>query len=109
MRTRSKPMTSNAFRKKHNLKPVRLPDYPDYGAPVWERQEWRHRWGNSWFDPMVSYPAWWDRVFHSKPRRARERQVEFAILAGRIDPVNVFPALKDGDFPSGSQTFLADT
>jgi hypothetical protein len=22
---------------------------------------------------------------------------------------NVFPALKDGDFPSGSQTFLADT
>ena len=23
--------------------------------------------------------------------------------------LNVFPALKDGDFPSGSQTFLADT
>ena len=30
-------------------------------------------------------------------------------LWGNYENFNVFPDLKDGDFPSGSQTFLADT
>lgn len=32
-----------------------------------------------------------------------------AALSKEPAQLNVFPALKDGDFPSGSQTFLADT
>lgn len=65
-------------------------------------------------------PEWERNQFVDETLTRAEREAPFRLGDGELEPiagptrlfleiVNVFPALKDGDFPSGSQTFLADT
>lgn len=43
-----------------------------------------HEW-HPWRSMMESYPAAWDRIFHTRPFRAAVRRLECAILKG-ADP-----------------------
>jgi hypothetical protein len=37
---------------------------------------------------MHGWPAWWDIVFHRRPRRRRDQERLRAIFAGHLDPDN---------------------
>lgn len=72
------------LRKRLGITPVIVPRRPEYSAGIKEDQEWRkiyyahkqYRW---------SVPAWWDRIFHTRPARARIHQLERLIARG-VDP-----------------------
>lgn len=90
--------SSTSWRARFGLKPIRLPDWPD--RPDIHSAEWNALWhprgtaGNrgkkisGHYSMMNSYPAWWDRLFHTRPRRAKERALLRCILAGKADPDN---------------------
>jgi hypothetical protein len=61
----------------------------EYGAAV---LAWRKAWDDyPWFWAMSNYPAHWDRTYHTRPRRVKNRRACRAILAG-ADPDNmVYP------------------
>jgi len=101
------------YRVKLGLKPVKIPDNPDYragGYKSWLRWrlsehyfEWK-RWHDSmwpiWWPAryqMISgtWPKWHDILYHNRPRRSREKRIEKAILAGRLDPIEaIWPVEK---------------
>jgi hypothetical protein len=76
--------SSASWRARHGFKPARinLDDY-DLGG-----QEWKTLWKPRHLCQMSSYPAWWDREFHTRPKRAETRRLERGILSG-ADPDNV--------------------
>jgi len=83
---RAKRGSINSWRAKVGLKPVRIEDA--YELPL--EQRW-----HLYLCPMNGYPAWWDRQFHTRPRRAKERIVVRRILNGTLDPDGaVFPLSK---------------
>jgi hypothetical protein len=43
--------------------------------PGWDQWGW-----------INGYPAYWDRIYHSRPRRSKNKALERAIVAGRLDP-----------------------
>lgn len=43
---------------------------------------WRN-WPSYW---CSTYPRWHDILFHTRPRRMAEAEIERAILAGKVDP-----------------------
>ena len=45
----------------------------------------------SHLNPMSSYPAWWDRMFHNRPTRAKARRLERAIFNGADADSAVWP------------------
>lgn len=61
------------------MKPVRLTDSRELPLDK--------RW-HSYLCPMNSYPAWWDRAFHTRPRRAKEKAMILQIATGSLDPDN---------------------
>lgn len=102
-RTRSKHAirgSSASWRAKHGLKPVRVSrgHYPtlDEWLAVWRKRN-RHKSINGYMSPMNSYPAWWDRVFHTRPARAKNRAILRAVFLGHRDPDNT--VWRDGRKP----------
>lgn len=88
-----------SWRARFGFKPIRLPDWRD--RPARHTGDWNALWSptgshrnrgrkisSGEFSMMSSYPAWWDRIFHTKPRRAKERRIARAILIGHIDADN---------------------
>jgi hypothetical protein len=47
-----------------------------------------------YLDPMNSYPAWWDRTFHTPVWRAKERVLERLVLRGADPDSIVWPRLR---------------
>lgn len=88
--TRGNFPTTTVFRKRHGFKPIRIPSPPNWRAPVCKWQAWRALWRHPYAENSYKHekgkPAWFDRVFHSRPRRAREKRIEAAILRGAVDP-----------------------
>ena len=78
--------SSTSWRARHGFKPVRI-DLDKYWPGTTEWYELWHQPGKSHLGMMGSYPAWWDRTFHTRPWRAKSRQLEKAILRG-ADPDN---------------------
>lgn len=83
-----------SWRAKYGLKPVRITkEHWKLKGEAWNAL-WhpRGRHGNRGrkisgpYSMMSSQPAWFDRIFHTRPRRAHEKRIERAILIGRIDP-----------------------
>lgn len=70
-------------RARAGIKPVR----PKPGLARWEDDEyWEagrtyRRW--SW---LHHWPAWWDRVFHTRPKRVAIKRLERKILRDEVDP-----------------------
>ncbi len=83
-------------RKRLGLKPVVLPESPGWRSPGYD--EWRQLIRRSWPDGtgmMRNTPRKWNIVYHTRPRRAREKRMEQAILRGTVDPDNaIFPLEK---------------
>jgi hypothetical protein len=90
--------SDTSWRARWGFKPVRLPeikDWPDRYSAEWHA--WWHpkgRHGNRGqkiagpYSQMGSYPAWWDRTFHTRPHRAKVRSLERKIMHG-ADPDNL--------------------
>jgi hypothetical protein len=82
-----------SWRARQGLKPVRIrvPDYTEIHRS--DRALWGSAWAawkRAWDHPegrsmMRSSPAWWDRTFHTRPKRARARRLERQVLLGQID------------------------
>lgn len=68
-------------RKRLGLKPYRV-DHDRYHIGC---REWRIIWPD-WYNFTSSYPAWWDREFHTRPKRVATKRLERAIVRGLIDP-----------------------
>lgn len=91
-----------SWRAKHGMHPARI-DWSD--IPDWRNRKSSAEWDAMWhprgqhgnrgkkisgpYSTMASYPAWWDRLFHTRPRRAREKLMTKAILAGKLDADNI--------------------
>jgi len=71
--------STNSWRAKAGLKPVRIEEAREL--------PFEERW-HPYLDMINSYPAWWDRTFHTRPRRAKERAITRNILVGKLDPDN---------------------
>jgi hypothetical protein len=71
-----------SWRARHGFKPVRI-TRSDY-----DREDWHRLWEPRHLDQMGSYPAWWDRTFHTRKKRAATRALERKVLAG-VDPDDV--------------------
>lgn len=72
-----------SWRAKHGMKPVRVhrEDY-DYA-------NWRSVWEPNYISMMSGWPAWWDRVFHTRRKRAEIRRLEGKVMRGEVDPDNL--------------------
>ncbi len=82
-RTRTSPRGSTAsWRARRGLKPVRI-DYGDYWPD--KLAEWKEAWPAR-FAMLGGNPAWWDRVFHNRPHRAKTKRLERKVLRDQIDP-----------------------
>lgn len=82
-RTKTSPRGSTtSFRAKHGMKPVRV-SYDDYRPD--NIQGWREAWRPNHLCQMNRWPAWWDRLFHTRPKRVATKRLERAILRG-ADP-----------------------
>jgi hypothetical protein len=91
--------SQTSWRARFGFKPIRIlwEDIPHWsvrhGSAEWDAM-WhpRGRHGNRGrkiggpYSMMNSYPAWWDRTFHTRPRRAKERVITRRILQGTLDP-----------------------
>lgn len=76
----------NSWRAKVGLKPIRI----DEARNLPFEQQW-----HAYLSPMNGHPAWWDRNFHTKPRRAKEKRLLRNVQIGKVDPDNVaWPLLK---------------
>lgn len=85
-----------SWRKKHGFQPIRLVD-AYAGVSYWDRaawlaaqeasrKQWDHPKGRGYVSMMGGWPAWWDRQFHIRPKRAATKRLERKILRGEIDP-----------------------
>jgi len=93
--------SQTSWRARFGMKPIRIAwgDIPDWNirhcSAEWDAM-WhpRGRHGNrgrkisGHYSMMSSYPAWWDRTFHTRPRRAKEKAMARQILKGNLDPDN---------------------
>lgn len=75
--------SKSSWRAKYGFKPVRL----DFWSSTLEE------WVEGWRSPdgrgmMNSYPAWWDRLFHTRPARSKAKRLAADIRASRRDPDN---------------------
>lgn len=61
----------------------RLKTRAGYGKNTWDR-----RFGFLSHNAFISWPAWWDRQFNTRPKRARTAYLEKRIMQGD-DPDNV--------------------
>jgi hypothetical protein len=83
--------SETSYRKRHGLTPVRLAEIkrppgmkmssPEYAVL---ENEWRAAWPPQ-FNRMSTWPRWHDIVFHTRPRRAEERQILNLVINGE-DP-----------------------
>lgn len=76
--------SETSWRKHNGLKPTRLPDRWWADLPIGSSQRKAYWPGHR--DMMNSYPAWWDRMFHTRPTRAATRRLARDVLRGRVDP-----------------------
>ncbi len=88
--------SSETFRRKRlGLNPVRLPNVRDLGPTnyrewaLWWQFYKRIFWPAGVWHWTRSYPRAWDIQQHTRPRRAREKQLARDIRDGRADPDNV--------------------
>ncbi len=70
-----------SFRKKHDLKPIRVEWWEDDPVPRHLRYSWLGNW-----------PRWWDIVFHTRPKRRENRALEQKIMKGYDPDELVWPA-----------------
>lgn len=75
--TKGRSNTVTFYRKRHGLKPIKIPLY-------WRRDN--HDYWPSQYSMMSGNPRWWDIVFHTRPSRARAQRLLQAVRAGRRDP-----------------------
>jgi len=47
---------------------------------------------------LSHWPAWWDRLFHTRPARHADHQLEKALVKGVVDPDEALPKF-DGHKP----------
>ena len=73
-------------RKRLGLKPYRI----DHDAYNYQSREWRIIWPR-WYNFSSSYPACWDRQYHTRPRRSKTRRLEWAIRHGADPDAVVWP------------------
>ena len=64
-----------SWRAKMGLRPIR---------PTIEQRWWGLDW-HPYISRMDSWPAWWDRTFHIRPRRAAAKRLERQVMQG-ADP-----------------------
>lgn len=87
------------YRKRHNLQPIKLPDWRD-APPRWDVEYLRYHSARSrlWpdeFNMMSNWPRWHDILFHNRPRRRDERRLARLIQFDRLDAeATVWPAEK---------------
>jgi hypothetical protein len=90
--------SETSWRAKMGLTPIRLPHEAwkamslDDWLACWHGRRAHGNWGKKIGGPysrMNNNPAWWDRVFHTAPRRAKERVITRAIVKGAKDPDSV--------------------
>ena len=81
-----------SFRARYGMKPVRLPlDWWRLNTDIHELWHPKGRHGNHGrgiryqYSMMNSYPAWWDRIFHTRPTRAAEKHLLRAVRRGIVD------------------------
>lgn len=74
------------IRRRRGLKPVVIPDGPPGREwhPWWQQHK-RIFWPSGAYHWYSTSPAWHDILHHSRPRRSKEKRLEKAILAGRIE------------------------
>lgn len=91
--------SETSWRARFGLKPVRI--LPEH-IPDWPLRKTDAEWDAMWhprgrhgnrgrkisgpFSMMNGYPAWWDRTFHTRPRRSKEKAIARRILCGDLDP-----------------------
>lgn len=77
-------------RKKLGITPLITPKHPGWDAPIQEKMAWRNiYYGESYirrYSWASSYPAWWDRVFHNRPARAKSNQLIRLVMREIRDP-----------------------
>src|SRR5262245_2965791 len=87
--------STTSWRARHGFKAVPVTPFPD--VSYWDRGAWLQAWAEwrkQWHWPldkahlsqMSGCPAWWDRMFHVRPKRAATRRLERDILRGVRDP-----------------------
>lgn len=94
---RNRRSSETFYRKRHGLRPIKIPDRGRghrYSTPEWHAawDAWRAMMDLAWpdeFNMMSNWPRSWDIVHHTRPRRAREKRLTKAIVAGKLDPDNV--------------------
>lgn len=90
--------SQTSFRAKYGFKPIRI---ADGDIPDWDSRHTSATWDAMWhprgragnrghkiggqFSMMSRYPAWWDRMFHTRPRRAKERTLLRKVKSGYLD------------------------
>ena len=52
------------------------------------RRSWDKHNGDDMRYWQCRWPAWWDIVFHTRPKRAQEREMEHRVMRG-ADPENL--------------------
>lgn len=82
--------SDTSWRARHGFKPARI-NIDDYELGS---AEWNALWEPRHLSQMNTYPAWWDREFHTRPKRAETRRLERQVLNGR-DPDDIaWPLLR---------------
>lgn len=88
--------STTSWRARHGFRPARVPSTPsrfDYE----DRSEWSFAWDwhrrvmwdeqpKPYLSMMSGSPAWWDRLFHTRRKRAEVRRLESKVLRGDVDP-----------------------
>lgn len=101
-----KGMAEVTWRKRHNLKPYRIPEFDvPYFIEGQRNPEWCRLWDlrrnicypDSAPSQMSNYPKWWDIMHHTRPTRRKNQQVLHGILRAKVDPEGAF--WRDGRRP----------
>lgn len=88
--------SQTSWRARHGFRPARvLPFHEAHpGCSVmsaeWDAHHelmWAQQ-GKHYVSMMGSYPAWWDREFHTRPHRAATKRLERKIITG-ADPDDI--------------------
>ena len=91
-------MATVSYRKRHGLKPYRVPVSPkrdqyETAFEYWQAtQRWyeslTHLWWGTEFNMMSGSPRDWDILHHVRPHRRRSNKLLRNIMLGKIDPEN---------------------
>ena len=68
------------IRKRLGLRPVN-PNHHDYSS-----EEWRRLWPDGTGHPCNHSPRWADILWHSRPRRHKDRAECRRVVSGNVDP-----------------------